>query len=443
MRLGVDEHIFVLGAPETILPFCTGQDEEVEEIRASYQAASGVGLRGVLLAEAEVFPNVDIGLKSLKLRALITVSDSLRPEVAEAFAKMQELEIQPKIISGDNPDTVMALVRQLGISLKGPTVSGTELAAMEEDVFRETVESSSVFGRVEPYQKAKIVSALRENGHFVAMVGDGANDVQALRESDVAVAMESGTQTARAVAGIVLLNDSFAAFVFSTAEAQAVLGNSVQLSKLFIAKSFYAFLIIIASELLGLDFPFLPRHGSLTALFTLGIPSLFIAATTPPRSAGHDFTNSVLRFALPASLALAAASVAVHLLAQGFLDRPIEDSRTLVSLTIGIVGIYFMVQVIGYDGFHQSRQLKNLRRPILTTFFGIVLLALFLLTIYTPWLRSFFDFGPIGAGEWSIVVPAVVGAMVGQYVISRYWREIIAWIVKQPSEDMLNRGRAV
>ena len=440
---GSDQRVFVLGAPETLLPHCGDDSSDVERFQASYDRSSAHGLRGVLFAEAAELPNPDVGLGDLTPLALLTVADVLRGEVADAFATMAELEVEPKIISGDNPDTVASLIQQLGITLKGGAISGAELAELDHDGFREAVESYSVFGRIEPAQKARIVTALREQNHYVAMIGDGANDVQALRAADVAVAMESGTQTARGVAGIILLNDSFAAFVSSTAEAQAVLGNSVQLSKLFITKSFYAFLIIIASELLGLDFPFLPRHGSLTALFTLGIPSVFIAATKPPPSAGHDFTNSVLRFALPASLALAAASVAVHLLTQGFLDRPVEDSRTLVSLTIGIVGIYFMVQVIGFDGVRRGMPFKDLRRPVLTTLFGVALLALFLLTVYTPWLRSFFDFGSIGVDEWGIVVPAIVAAMIGQYAISRYWREIVAWIIKQPSEDELSRGRAV
>ena len=308
--------------------------------------------------------------------------------------------------------------------------------------FHDAVERNSVFGRIAPDQKARIITVLRDNKHFVAMIGDGANDVRALRAADVAVAMESGTQTARGVAGIVLVKDSFSAFVHGVAEAQSVLGNSAQLSKLFITKSFYAFLIIVASELLQLDFPFLPRHGSLTSLFTLGIPTIFIALTKPPPRAGADWTNAILRFALPAAFALAAATVAVHLLTQGFLGRPIEDSRTLVSLTIGIVGIYFMVLVIGFDGVTAAHRGRQLLRPALTAFFGILLLGLFVLTIYTPVIRDFFDFVSVGSDEWGIVIPAVIAAMVGQYVLTRKWREILGWIVKQPEAEELERGRA-
>ena len=237
-----------------------------------------------------------------------------------------------------------------------------------------------------------------------------------------------------------LRNDSFEAFVRATAVAQSVLGNSSQLTKLFITKSFYAYLLIVASEMLGLEFPFLPRHGSLTALFTLGIPTIFISLTTPPPSAGRDFTNSVLRFAVPASLALAAAAVTVHLLTEGFLDRPLKDSQTLVALVIGIVGLFYMVQVIGFEGVTRGHIGV---RPVLTTIFGALLLVLFILVLYAPPLRRFFDFTSPGIDEWAIVLPAVVAAMVGQYVISHRWREIVQWVMRDPGGGEAPRGRQI
>jgi len=426
---------FVLGAPETVFPHCTG----VAELQASYECATAKGLRGVVFAEAPFLPTSEQGIsEALRPIALVTIADVLRTDVTAAFATLAELGIEPKIISGDNPGTVAALVQQLGIDLKGGVISGAELELLNEEAFSEAVEEHSIFGRIAPEQKQNIVKVLKERQHYVAMIGDGANDVRALREADVAVAMESGTGTARAVSGIILREDSFAAFIRATAVAQSILGNTSQLTKLFITKSFYAYLLIVASEMLSLDFPFLPRHGSLTALFTLGIPTLFIALTTPPQSAGRDFTNSVLRFAVPASLALATAAVTVHLLTQGFLDRPLKDSQTLVALVIGIVGLFYMVQVIGFDGTTFG---KWGVRPALTTLFGTLLLVAFVLVLYTPLLRRFFDFTAPGVEEWAIVIPAVIGAMVGQYVITHRWREIIGWIVRDPGGSEVLRGR--
>lgn len=433
--LGGEERVFVLGAPERILRVCPGGAELLVE----YERATQRGLRGVVFAEAPHLPDPELDeLPEMRVVALITIADELRPEIPGAFRLMEELGIQPKIISGDNPATVAALVQQLGVKLRGGIVAGAELERMSLEEFEEAVEANSVFGRIAPQQKELIVAALKRRGHFVAMVGDGQNDVRALREADVGVAMESGTNTARSVAGIVLRNDSFAALVNGSRVAQTVLGNCSQLSKLFVTKSVYAFLIIFMANMMGLDFPFLPRHGSLTALFTLGVPAVFITLTTPPPTAGRDFISSTLRFALPAALALAISAVAVHLLTEGFLNRPIEDSRTLVSTTIGIVGLGYMVEVIGFEGVSR----KKLMRPALVTFFGISLLGIFILTLYTPALRGFFDFRPMSADEWAMVITASVAAFAGKFLITRFAGEAVRWFSGAAEEEAASRGRA-
>ena len=440
LRVGEERRTFILGAPETLLPLSETGDGD-GTLLAAHDEAVAAGFRGVLFAEIDTLPVVGEALARLRPLALITFSDVLRPEVHGAFAMMAELGIEPKLISGDNPETVLALATQIGIAMKGGAISGTELEALDEERFAASVEEHSVFGRITPAQKARIVSQLRENSHFVAMVGDGANDVRALHAADVAVAMISGTETARAVSGIVLLNDSFEALIKGVKEAKTVVGNVTRLSKLFITKSLYAYLIIVATNMLGLDFPFLPRQGTLTGLLTLGIPTVFISMSVPPPDAGRDFTSSVLRFALPASLSLAAAGIAVSLFTQGLLGRSVEETRTLVSLTIGITGILYMVEVLGFEGF-QGISLRNLTRPALTIVLGSLLLAGFALTMYTSWLRRFFDFTEMGPGQWAIVLPAVVGALVGQFYLSHYWPQIIDWLTAKPSGDEAERGRA-
>jgi cation-transporting ATPase E len=417
LELEGQQRTFVLGAPETVLPLCEGG----EPLQAAYDEAADSGLRGVAFAEAASLPEPGVALARLRPLALLTLGDELRPEVRSAFAMMEQLGIEPKLISGDNPETVRAILAQLGITLKGGIVAGTDIEHLGDEAFGAMVERTSVFGRITPALKARIVAALRENGHFVAMCGDGANDVQALRAADVAVAMASGTGTTRAVAGIILLNDSFEALIRGAKEATAVLGNAARLSKLFIAKSLYAYLIIVATNMLGLDFPFLPRHGSLTALLTLGIPAIFISISVPPPNAGRDFTRNVLSWALPASVALAVSAILVHLITEGLLNRTIAEARTLVSLTMGITGLFFMVEVLGFHG----ASWRSLTRPVMTTLLGALLVAGFLFTIYTPALREFFDFTEVHTGDWVIVLTAVGGALIGQYVLSRYWQEFL------------------
>lgn len=435
LELDGQQRTFVLGAPETVLPLCEGG----EPLQAAYHEAAETGLRGVVFAEAPGLPSPGVAMAGLRPLALLTLGDELRPEVRSAFAMMEQLGIEPKLISGDNPETVRAILAQLGITLKGGIVAGTDIEHLDDEAFGATVERTSVFGRITPALKARIVTALRDNGHFVAMCGDGANDVQALRAADVAVAMASGTGTTRAVAGIILLNDSFEALIRGAKEATAVLGNAARLSKLFIAKSLYAYLIIVATNMLGLEFPFLPRHGSLTALLTLGIPAIFISISVPPPNAGRDFTRNVLSWALPASVALAVSAILVHLFTEGLLNRTIAEARTLVSLTMGITGLFFMVEVLGFHG----ASWRSLTRPVMTTLLGALLVAGFLFTIYTPALREFFDFTEVHTGDWVIVLTAVAGALAGQYLLSRYWQEFLDILTAKPGKQDRLRGRAV
>ena len=432
LAAGSERRTFVLGAPEAL--FAAG---EANSLLAAYQEASARGLRGVALAEVASLPDAEAPLEGVRPLALITIGDVLRPEVKEAFRLMAELGIEPKIISGDNPQTVAALLQQLQIETPGGAIAGSDLEGLSGEAFAEAVEANSIFGRISPQQKRAIVESLREQGRFVAMVGDGANDVHALRAADIAVAMESGTSTARGVAGIVLVRDSFSALIRGAQEATFVLGNSARLSKLFVAKSVYAYLLIFTTELLGLEFPFLPRHGSLTALLALGIPAVFISISIPPPRAGKDYLTTVLRFALPAGISLAIVAIIVQFFVEWAFGQGVEESRTLVSLVIGFTSIGFMIQVLGFEG----ASFRSLTRPVLTMFLGGLLGLALVLTVYTPWLRDFFDFTAINAGEWAVVGVGTAAALAGQYYVSHHWREIIAFMLATPGKNERLRGR--
>ena len=435
LELRGEKRTFVLGAPETILAGSDGG----EEFKANYEAAAERGLRGVIFAEAAELPSVDDPLAALRPLALVTVADVLRPEVKSAFDLMVELYIEPKVISGDNPGTVSALLSQLGIEVTGGDISGDQLEQLNDEGFAAAVDAHTVFGRISPRLKERIVAALRKRGHFVAMVGDGANDVHALREADIAVAMESGTSTARAVAGIILRKDSFNALIRGTREATFVLGNSARLSKLFVAKSFYAYFLIFATNLLGLEFPFLPRHGALTAMLALGIPAIFISISIPPPSAGKDYLRSVLRFALPASIALAASAMVVQFSVEGLFNQSIEEARTLSALVLGLTGIAFMVEILGFEG----ASFRSLTRPVMSTVLGAGLAGGLVFTVYAPWLRDFFEFHPVEPWGWIVVGIGVASALAGQYIVSTRWQAILAFLLATPRGDEQVRGRTV
>ena len=202
--------LYVLGALEMLAPYlddATGLAEQVSKF-------SEQGLRVLIFASNQgvvvLYPNGEEPvLPELSAMAVLTFGDELRPYVQETLAGFRAAGIDLKIISGDNPETVAALAKQAGVSGEIPLLSGPQLAEMSEAEFDQAAEAGSIFGRISPDQKEQLVDALRRNGHYVAMTGDGVNDVLSLKKANLGIAMESGSAATRGVADIVLLDDSF------------------------------------------------------------------------------------------------------------------------------------------------------------------------------------------------------------------------------------------
>lgn len=425
--------VLVLGAPEALLAASVDDGG----LGAAYATATQDGLRGLIIAEASTLPSADAPLPSLTPLALLTFRDELRGEVREAFDLMAKLKITPKVISGDHPGTVTGLLAQLGISVP-ESVSGVDLEPLEGARFDEVVARTMVFGRVSPVLKQRIVESLTAQGHYVAMVGDGANDVLALRTADVAVAMASGAAITRGVAGIVLLNDSFTALIRGTREATFILGNTERLAKLFMAKTVYAYVLILATNLLGLEFPFLPRQGSVFSTLSLGIPALLVAVSAPPPSSPRTILSRVIRFALPAGIAVGVTTMAMQFIVEGLLGRDVEEARTLVSLTLTVVGLAFFVQVVWLE----DATLRVPWRPLGTALSAVVLLAVLVAVVHTTTTREFFAFTDVSRIGWTSVAVASVVALVGQHLLSRHWRKLLGWLTGEGDTAALVRGRS-
>ena len=362
LAAGPERRTFVLGAPEALIS--VGQ---ADELLSAYESASARGLRGVAFAEVTGLPDPEAPLVGVRPLALITIGDVLRPEVKEAFRLMEQLDIEPKIISGDNPQTVAALLQQLRIVTPGGAIAGTGPGqALGGRRSRRRWRRTASSGASHRSRRAASWRPCGSRGASWRWWATGANDVHALRAADIAVAMESGTSTARGVAGIVLVRDSFSALIRGAQEATFVLGNSARLSKLFMAKSVYAYLLIFATSLLGLDFPFLPRHGSLTATLALGIPAVFISISIPPPKAGKDFLTNVLRFALPlrpSGISLAIVAMVSLVIVQVFVEWAFNQGcggHTVAHAGVAgdrshhFTSIGFMIEVLRLRGRRRS-----------------------------------------------------------------------------------------
>ena len=218
---------------------------------------------------------------------MVSLSDELRPQVRETLAGFTQIGIQIKVISGDNPQTVAALAQQVGIAHSERLLSGSDLAMMDDAHFAQAAEQMTIFGRITPEQKSRLVQALRGRQWYVAMVGDGVNDVLSLKQANLSIAMESGSQATRAVADMVLLDDSFAALPLAFAEGQRVRNGMRNVIKLFLTRISYLVLLLFIIPIAG-GFPFAPKQASILQFITASIISVAVVAWVARSSPSID-----------------------------------------------------------------------------------------------------------------------------------------------------------
>jgi len=319
--------VYVLGAPEilaAVIPLSADLQTYIRE-------GADQGLRLLLFAYSATVPDLQDGMgnpvlpTTLNPLAVLRFGDELRPDAQQTLTEFRRAGIQVKIISGDNPATVAALAKQAGLSDDILAVSGQELAQMDDALFTQTAEKSTIFGRITPEQKAQLVKSLQGRQHYVAMMGDGVNDVLSLKQANVGVAMESGSQATRGVADIVLLQDSFGALPNIFLEGQRIRNGIADITKLFMVRIFSFALAIIAIGMITLTFPFGIKASTIVTFLTVGIPPFFVtlwAKPDPPRS---QQGNPFLHFVLSATLTLSLASILVYLFFLSENITPILD----------------------------------------------------------------------------------------------------------------------
>ncbi len=297
--------VYVLGALE-MLEHVLPVDEAT---RAQAAALSETGLRVLVFAyNPQVTTLHDAAgepvLPPLTLLGLVSLTDELRPHLKETIEAFQQQGIALKVISGDNPATVAALAKQAGFPGDLRAVSGPELAEMSPADFAQTAVDATVFGRITPQQKEALVDALRSRGEYVAMMGDGVNDVLSLKKANLGVAMESGSSATRSVAAIVLLGDSFEVMPQAFKEGIRIVNSIQEILKIFMVTVFALLLLIVGVNAMDAGFPFTVLQSTLLSLFTRGIPPLVLGLAATATRQSRTLLGNILHFTVPASFLL-------------------------------------------------------------------------------------------------------------------------------------------
>lgn len=372
--LRLDAARYVLGSPD-LFPLA--------ELESAARAEQEAGRRVLAFGVADgAFPDdPDAGPPPLRPLGLVVLAEQLRPEAAETVAYFASAGVEVKVLSGDDPLTVGAIARDAGIAGGEAPVDGRELPD-DSAALGALVRQASVIGRISPEGKRRVVEALRDQGRYVAMVGDGVNDVPALKAARLALAQGTGTQMARAVSDVVLVTGDFASVPGMVTEGRRILRNLQRVTKLFVTKSVFAAFLILAIGLTPTEYPLLPRHLTVIGALTVGVPAFFLALAPsegPWRTSG--FLREVGRFAVPAGVAAGLGVVVSYLVTLNVFDSGLLQARTAATSTVIVVGLYLVLAL----------EATGVRRARWVSLLCLVLFATYVAVLAVPGVRSFYE----------------------------------------------------
>jgi cation-transporting P-type ATPase E len=411
---GAGAGTFVLGAPDILEE--AGALVLSPGLAAKLQAETAAGRRVVAFGRTgEALPDDPAASPAPRLVpvALIVLEETLRADVAETLAFMREQEVDLKLISGDAKATVTAVAYAVGVPREAGVVEGPDLPT-DPEALQKVALANTIFCRIKPEQKKALVEALVEAGRYVAMVGDGVNDVPALKRARMAVAMGSGTQVTKGVADVVLLKDEFSRLPEAVGEGRRIARNIHRLGRLYLTKSVYAATLIILVAVPGFAFPFLPRHLTMAAFLTIGIPS-FVLALAP--SDGPLYRGRLIRslaaFAVPSGVATGIASILSCFLVNTVAGGGLAAGRTAATTTLIFLGLAFVLLLERGPG----REGNAVQSYMLSMVAGLG--ALYALILAAAPVREFFELEILSATQWFL---ALLAAAIGLTIAALVWR---------------------
>lgn len=380
---------WVLGAPEIILK------EKYNLIKGAVEEEAKKGKRVLLLANVcnDVLEDELTG--RIESAALILIEDIIRKEAPEVLAYFEKRGVEVKIISGDSPVTVSEVARRAGVNDWENYIDARELPD-DNDKFREVVRRTKVFGRVTPHEKKRIVKALQEDGHTVAMTGDGVNDVLALKTSDCGIAMANGSDATKAVAQLVLMKSDFSALPKVVEEGRKQIQNLERVSELFLTKTVFSIFVSVISSILLIPFPIEPIQLSLVGSCAIGIPAFFLALLPSTGRVEKGFLERVLTVSIPNGLILSIFTTSTFVISR-YIGSDITYSRTASLLLFAGISMMILIRV--------AKPLTKFKIGLCASMFFIMALA-----FLTPVGRIIFSLERLKLRHWLISLAVIFGS---------------------------------
>jgi cation-transporting ATPase E len=333
---------------------------------------------------------------------IVSISDQVRDDVMEAINLFHKNDIEIKILSGDNALAVQAVAKEIGWNIKDEElVSGNEIDEINDEEFFNTVQKKKIFARLKPEHKLKIIKALRKEKIYTAMIGDGVNDLPAIKESDMGIAMEEGSQITKEVADIVLLKNKFALLPDIFDEGNKIVNTVASVAKLFLTKNFMVIYFTLLSMTLLFDFPLTPRRVTLINIFSITLPAVIIALKNNNVSKLRNFAKELFSFVIISSGIIVAAAYTGQLIIEKLPRVSGEDIQmAMLSIMVIITASNFLAVTVHKDE-------KNIKLYLIYAL-GLVLLYSFLAVtnisfVIIKWIKLFYEISYLRSEYWVIV----------------------------------------
>lgn len=378
-----DQGSFAFGAPEFIFK------EMSSEMQNKIQPYLEDGQRVLVLVE---YPDIleDELIYEPRLLATLIISDNLRENARTTFGYFAKQDVQLKVISGDHPLTVSKIAQKAGIKNAETFI---DMSSLDEPIdYNALVNHTTVFGRVTPKQKESLIHALKAD-HTVCMTGDGVNDVLALREADIGVAMANGSSAARAASDVILLDSDFARMQNVLNEGRRVINNIERVASMYLVKTIYSLILAVIFMIIASPYPFEPVQLTPINALTVGIPSFFLALKPSYERIKGDFLNNILRVSLPGALTVVSAVMIIQL-ANVLFDLDYQATSTMSVFLTGCVGLLVLYKV----SFPLDKKKIALIAALSTAYLSCYL-----------FFREFFEFGKLWNRNLFFVIPLTFG----------------------------------
>lgn len=329
---------YVVGAPEFVLR------QDYAAVQGTIEVFLEKGYRVLVFAEYEGNLDGKELTENASPIAFILLNNAIREGAMDTFRYFSKRGVEVKVISGDNPVTVSEIAKKAGIRHAEKQVDAATLKTV--DAVRKAAKKYTVFGRVTPEQKRLLVQALKEQGKTVAMTGDGVNDILALKDADCSIAMASGSEAASHVAQLVLLDNDFNKMSAVVMEGRRVVNNIGRTASLYLVKNIFSMLLAVFSMLFLIDYPLEPSQVSLISVFTIGIPSFFLALEQNRNQIHGHFLTNVLIQALPAGITdfIVVSGLVIFCREFGVEKECVSTSCTILIAVVGFMILYHIAK---------------------------------------------------------------------------------------------------